>query len=128
MHLVIMEKKYFQSVTEQDIVDVIVTALEGGSNYWYYISDVAGIHKYKDLKGLAKSEQIALAALRHDEPFEVWDIEDPENVLGYINRENILNAVKRYMLEYDGFDPYEMDANDADTFLQYVVMDELVYS
>lgn len=121
-------EKYFGTVEEQDIVDVIVTALEGGSNYWYYISDTAGIYKYKDLKGLAKAEQIAIAALRYDEPFEVWDIEDPENVLGYINRENILNALKRYMLEYDGFDPMEMDAFDADTFLQYVVMDELVYS
>jgi len=116
------------NIDDQDIVDVIVTALEGGSNYWYFLPDFNGINNpllYDDSK-LALSEKIGVAVLRHGLSIKINDIENPEEFLGFINKANIERGLKLYMESQGPFDA-AMDADEADLFLQYVVLGEIVY-
>ena len=54
----------------------MITALEGGSNYWYFIKSLP---KRDDLKGLAFSEALSTLVWKHDEKIEVFDIENQDD-------------------------------------------------
>jgi len=142
------------NIPDQDIEDVLITALEGGSNYWYYLPDVDMAlmlfpnHKGKnDQPVLALSEKIIRSVLQHGAHFGVWDIEETEGMvpieelrtmgikpMGVLNKENIMRGLNLWLDwknaggEYVHmiFDP-AMDAEDADLFFQLCVLGEVVY-
>lgn len=109
----------------QDVTDILTTALEGGSNYWYNL-DTMG---FKFTKGIPYSEQIINAVLYDGVAFAVTDIEDDEEseLLGYLSLENIDRGYELFTSEYNGIDLSDVDADLADVFFQYVVMGEVVY-
>ena len=110
-----------REIEESDIVDSIVTALEGGSNYWYELHVDT-----KELGNLDKapSERIALAALSGYN-IQVFDVEEGD-YLGDLNKETIERGIKLYSENRGEFDP-AMDADEADCLFQYIVMGEIVY-
>ena len=104
-----------------DIVDMIVTAIEGGSNYWYFLPDLSML---KEFVGKDQSEKIGLSAL-DGAVIPVHDLEDQNEKLGDISKENIERGVKLYLQAGNAFNTETNDAYDADLFLQYVVMGEI---
>lgn len=111
----------------QTIEDWLVTALEGGSNYWYYLPDLSMLAP--ETKGEPLAVRIAESCWDTDVRIPVFDIEGDsgDEPLGFISRENFERGCTLYA-EDDRPDMSEdFDADDADVWFQYVVMGEVVY-
>ena len=130
-----MEIKIIQGVKREVLEDIFVTALEGGSNYWYYLPE-------ESIKAIRKavpkeedpylSTAILKAILDHDVKIAVNDAENEDEVIGVITRgtmqarlqllsdSNERWALERHMRE-------EGDAGSADVVFQYLTMGEVVY-
>lgn len=111
------------SVSDQDIDDILCTALEVGINYWvdsYRIKTNPGNCKYvSDV--VSKGGTIEI---------DVIDDETHE-----LNKEKLQKGIEMFLNEYpnkidvDGcIDPGDIDAYDADCIVQYALFNELVYS
>jgi len=117
-------------VEDQKIKDQIITAIEGGSNYWYYLKDLSMLPAKKE--GEALSERICRAVIDDGISVPVWDVEDPDGVsIGEISVETIMRGLKLMVEDYndnyqDMIEEYG-DAETADVFLQLVVMGEIVF-
>jgi hypothetical protein len=113
------------------VEDLLVTALEGGSNYWYWLPDVSMVPKVVDRpNGDCLSIRIAKA---------VWDgaevpIVDKEDrfALGSITKDGVLAALDRmiatnYKTCAGRIIAEDYDADDADAWFQFAVMGKAVY-
>ncbi len=128
--------KITQEVSREILEDIFVTALEGGSNYWYYLPDnsVEAIRK-----AVSKEEDpylstaILKAILDHDVKVAINDAENKEEVIGVITRSTMQGrlqlladskenkwALERHIRE-------QGDAGSADIVFQYLTMGEVVY-
>jgi len=115
--------------------DVFVTALEGGSNYWYYISE----DTYKKIrKAVSKADEpyLAIAMLKavldHGVEVTIHDAENEEDEVGWISMEtmqerlqDLLNSDNRWALESHMLE--EGDSVSADIVFQYIVIGEAIY-
>lgn len=109
--------------------DLLVTALEGGSNYWYFIPDIA------PLDGIAEGEPLSIrlfkAVMDHGKEILVYDIEDDNEYHGKISRDSINGATKLMAREspehMKSVRDDEWDAESADVWFQYVVRGEVVF-
>lgn len=111
-------------ITEEQVKDVLCTALEGGSNYWYDLDIDVPLNMTYD-------EHIVEQVMK-GESIPVYDIEDDEDEerepLGYISLANIKRGFKLYA-EHNDIEALldGGDANDADTWFQLAVLGEIVY-
>lgn len=117
--------------------DIFVTALEGGSNYWYYINEKN--HK-KVRKAVPKSEDpcfstaMLTAILDHDQSIEVHDRDNPDEVLGVLNYANIeerladLDTHLDYRWALEAHQEEVGDAESADIVFQYMVLGDVWFS
>ena len=120
-----------KGLTKEDIVDQFVTALEGGSNYWYEIQNIPKDVSY-DIKQnhIPFSEAIGSHILKGGY-IQFHDVEDKNELLGTVTMDSILDAINTLKTEYP--DIYtnivlgDADASDADVFLQLCVMGEVVF-
>ena len=130
-----MEIKIIQGVSREVLEDIFVTALEGGSNYWYYLPEesIKAIRK-----AVPKSEDpylstaILKAILDHDVKIAVNDAENEDEVIGVITRgtmqarlQLLSDSKERWALE--AHIKEEGDAGSADVVFQYLTMGEVVY-
>jgi len=114
-------------IPDQDIIDVMVTALEGGSNYWYDLPDTSMVRKhYGKETNLSGAEKVVKAVLEHNEVVPVYDIEDDDYHLGDISQKNFKRGLQLFMADDRTWEA-DMDAGEADVFFQFVVMGEIVY-
>jgi hypothetical protein len=130
-----MEITIKTKISREVLEDVFVTALEGGSNYWYYLSEkaVADIRK-----AVSKSEEqfLAVAMLKaiidHDVKVPINDADNEDEVVGVITRalieprlQMLADSDSKWALEahLQG----QGDADSADVVFQYLAMGELVY-
>ena len=110
------------NLTQQDIDDIMVTALEGGINYWCRKVKVNG--KYL---GEYASDQISrggMLTLYDAESAQTWEL-----TLG-----KFLNGVKLYFeqgchvqVEDNAIDTCDIDAGDADCIIQLAIFEEVVF-
>ena len=128
------------------LIDLFITALEGGSNHWYYIKHIPRDVSYAmNHLGSSGSDAIANYLMDggkiyfydieevdiHDDSDALSVEDDDKGYLGYVDIDNILEGITILKRDYD--DIYERildeqyDANDADVFLQLCVMGEVVY-
>jgi hypothetical protein len=123
--------------------DLIITAIEGGSNYWYWLNDVAYdiIDKYKcikkdfhdDLFSETFSEAILTAVVAGEKiPVSISDIEEnKEEILGYLSKESIEKGEQIMYEKYPKFFAdilnESWDAETADIWFQLCIMGELVF-
>jgi hypothetical protein len=135
-----------KNLSKEDLIDLFITALEGGSNYWYYIKHIPDDVKYAiEHLGSSGSEAITNYILDggkiyfydieevdvHDDTDALSVEDDDKGYLGYVDLDTILEAIT--ILKRDYIDSYHnilddsYDANDADIFLQLCVMGEVVY-
>jgi hypothetical protein len=135
-----------KKLSREDLIDLFITALEGGSNHWYYIKHIPRDVSYAmNHLGSSGSDAIANYLMDggkiyfydieevdiHDDSDALSVEDDDKGYLGYVDIDNILEGITILKRDYD--DIYERildeqyDANDADVFLQLCVMGEVVY-
>jgi Cft2 family RNA processing exonuclease len=133
-------KKYQQEIelqrknktfTNQDIEDLFVTALEGGSNYWYYIKNIPKEIKYQ-VKQLKQPLADAIAKHVIDGGYiQFFDVEDENELLGTVDMDKLLEAIsllkKDYPDTWNNILDEDCDADCADIFLQLAVMGDIVF-
>ncbi len=130
-----MEIKIIQGVSREVLEDIFVTALEGGSNYWYYLphESIAAIRKAvpKDVDPYL-STAILTAILDHDVKVAINDADDETEVVGVITRGTMqsrlqLLADSELKWALDAHIKEQGDADSADIVFQYLAMGEVVY-
>jgi hypothetical protein len=126
-----IERRKTKKITKEDIIDIFVTALEGGSNYWYYIPTIPnGVRDIQNEMGLATSEAIGQYVLKGGY-VQINDAEDEEEVLGNIDMDGLLDAIQKiksdYPRVYENIIDEDYDADDADVFFQIAVMGEVTF-
>jgi hypothetical protein len=116
-------------ITPQDIDDIMITALEGGINYWCNRVEVIG-----DYLGRYPSEQISRGGT-----LRLYESDD--GIVFDLTQENFLEGVKMYMEEVTNssnildtneeneycIDPSNVDAIVADAIIQFAVAGYLMY-
>lgn len=124
------------TVTNQDIDDIVCTALEGGINYWAVEAEVVG-----EYRGKWAYEQISRdgeLVIYLDEPF------DKDDTDAYtLDKASFLRGLRMYLedpekpydiVEFDEdtgknvIDTGEVDAVVADMILQYAMFGEIVFA
>lgn len=128
---------------KEDIINLFVDALEGGSNYWYHIRHLPKEVRYKAKEmNQSVSEAIGEYILKGGyvqfyDAEEEYDDDDytethsDKGLLGTVDMDSILEAItiikKDYPEVWENILDEQYDANDADIFLQLCVMGEVVY-
>lgn len=125
--------------------DIITTAVEGGSNYWYLFNEKADkiirAYKGKQVPEIHETcfygtfSEAILPAIMAGEQIPVHDIEESEEQIGILSLENLQTRLqkmaddKRSELEfiYEDSDDDDYDASDADVIFQYLCLGEIVY-
>lgn len=111
-------------LTQQDIDDIMVAALEGGITYWCFKAEVVG-----EYLGKYASEQISRGGM-----LKLYDIENGDKY--WLDRENFLKGFRIWI--ENGGDQYgavqgsevdccNIDAGCADEIIQYALFGEVVY-
>lgn len=118
-----INKKY--TVTPQDIDDIMVTALEGGINYWCRKAEVVG-----EYLGEYASDQISRGG-----SLILYDAESSDN--WELNLEKLLDGIQKaiednWFSDYDwyvggGLDCCQIDGDVADVIVQLALFDEIVF-
>jgi hypothetical protein len=126
-----------QTVAPREVLEnVFVTALEGGSNYWYYLSEGA-VRLIR--KAVPKNEDpylssaILKAVLDHDVEVPISDADNEDEVLGYISKKTIQERIQK--LAEDENSKWALvremndigDADSSDVVFQWLVMGEVVF-
>ena len=110
------------NLTQQDVDDIMVAALEGGINYWCREAEVVG-----EYLGEYASDQISRGGslILHDsESSDKWEL----------TLEKFLNGVKLYFedgchvqVEDNRIDAGDIDAGDADCIVQFALFGKVVF-
>ena len=107
-------------LTQQDIDDIMATALEGGIGHWCCPAEIVGDHL-----GKYAGDQISRGGslvLYDAESSDKWEL----------TLEKFLDGVKMYFedgchvrVEDSRIDPGDIDANDADCIIQFALFGEV---
>ena len=124
-------------IKSERIEDLLVTALEGGSNHWLCLSSEELKNNAEKLKGETKAyRQIMLGAT-----LSVFDVEEPDHKLGDLNAITIVSALQamangedlkgkkndHLKTHFNNFVSENDDAETADVVVQIAVLGEIVY-
>jgi hypothetical protein len=129
-----MEITINQKISREVLEDIFVTALEGGSNYWYYLSEEA-IKLIR--KAVPKSEDpylstAILKAIETGVEVPINDAEDEDEVIGTISLKTMNERLQK-LAESKNRDALvshineDGDGDSADIVLQYLAFGEIVY-
>lgn len=125
------EIKFLGRTITEDIQDLLITALEGGSNYWYWMElSESESHQISQMGfGQAFSEKI-FYYLMFGGAVQIYDVETDDH-LGQLDWTSLeLACTLMHNLHQDSWFNFMMgdyDAFDADIFFQLAVMQEVVY-
>lgn len=113
-------------VTQQDVDDIMATALDCGISYWCYRAEVIG-----EYKGEYASDQISRGGL-----LRLYDREDGGKYM--LSLDGFLNGFKLWIesgacyewgaVENNKLDVGQIDAVAADAIVQYAIFKEIVYA
>jgi hypothetical protein len=115
--------------------DIFVTAIEGGSNYWYFLSRDA-VKRIRQAVPREVDDVLSTATFKavydHGVSVPINDVENEEDIVGWISMETmqerlqaLLNSGEKWALEAHMSE--EGDADSADVVFQYLAMGEVVY-
>ena len=121
-------------IDDSVLEDVFVTAIEGGSNYWYFLSDEAVklIRKAVPREEESRLSVATFKAVMKGVNLPINDFENEEDIIGWISLETMADrlselatsgnkwALQAHMNE-------EGDSESADIVFQYLTMGEVVY-
>lgn len=114
-------------LTEEDLEDIFVTALESGIGHWAIFDDTG-----KEYDEAPYDEPSAITAFRimlNGGQLHMYDIEEADTHY-YLDFSSFLHGIgkwleQRHFCEYSELLGY--DAIDADMIIQYAVFDEIVF-
>lgn len=121
--------KFTVRVSDEDIDDIVCTALEGGINYWCCDAEVVG-----EYLGEWASDQISRGGT-----LKLYDIESDD--VWTLDKAKLLNGISLaitngFLLEYEWakfeneiitLDTYQIDAAVADAIIQYALFGKVVF-
>lgn len=123
------------NISRDTLESIFVTALEGGSNHWYYISE----DTYRLIRAYIPKEEEPILSLAlfscvydYDVPLAINDAENPdEEPIGFLCRRNFEQKLQKC---YDNH-PWaihneineEGDAESSDIIFQYLVLGSYDY-
>jgi hypothetical protein len=125
------------SISTEDIENIFVTALEGGSNYWYYLSKEE-FDKVRAAfprgEGLATSEAIFKAVWEKGMTIYLNDADDHSERIGELRKELILERLNKLAentsYNYALFDELDQngDALSSDVCFQFMALGDVWFS
>ena len=123
-----------QKIEREVLEDIFVTALEGGSNYWYYLSDEA-TKLIRDAVPKSEDPYLSTAILKAIErgvEVPINDAEDEEEVVGTISLKTMQERLQKLSrsANSDALMAHIKDEGDADTadiVFQYLAFGEIVF-
>ena len=127
--------------------DIVITALEGGSNYWYLLKEDATeiLDRYKGqyeplIHGNRKElfygyrVEAVLPAIMAGETIPIHDEEDPNGpVIGSFSLDNMKKGFEIMAEKYPDYlrmvldEDADYDAGDADAIVQLLTLGEITY-
>ncbi len=130
-----MEITIKKAISREVLEDVFVTALEGGSNYWYYLPEES-VKAIREAVPKSKDPYLSTAILKaildHNVRVLVNDAENEDELVGIISRltmesrlQSLWDSEHRWAL--DRHMNEEGDADSADIVFQYLAMGGVVY-
>lgn len=111
------------TLTEEDITDIVITAIEGSINYWACLDNTG-----KEFENTPKDESVSetVAKILLDGG-KVTFIDEEDDYARYeLTLKKLLRGIRKYASE-GGFDMDLLDSDMADCIVQYAVFGELVY-
>lgn len=130
-----MEIKIHTKIEREVLEDIFVTALEGGSNYWYCLSMDAAklIRAVVPKKEDPYLSTAILKAIERGVEIPINDAEDESYVVGAISMKTMKERIQKLadspnkwalVKHING----EGDGDSADVVFQYLAMGEIIYS
>lgn len=121
-------------LTREVLEDIFVTALEGGSNYWYLIEEEA-IKKVRSVipdRSIPFSQALFSAVYDFNTDVNINDIEEPEDVVGTISMKTMQDRIQLCCTEDNSWAILNEinengDAVSSDIIFQYIVMGEVTF-
>lgn len=109
-------------VTEEDISDIMTTALEGGIVHWCGRVEMTGAHSKLSIEErLAKGESLTLHDMKSEKTYTL-------TCAALLNGLRLfLNDIPRSCVYNGKLDTSEIDADDADSIIQLAVFGRIVY-
>ena len=118
-----MEVKIEIPISLEIFENILITALEGGSNYWYLVKD-----DVPKIPNKAWAECVA-HHLYNDPQFKlnIYDLENEDEILGELTQAGLLKALNKKPNELLAVINETYDACDADTIFQTAIMGEVAF-
>jgi hypothetical protein len=124
-------------LTREVLEDIFVTALEGGSNYWYLIGAEA-IKKVRAVvpdRSIPFSQALFSAVYDHEVDVEIHDIEEEEDegAVGTISMSTMNERLQKCATDDTSWAILNEinengDATSSDVIFQYIALGEVVYA
>ena len=124
-------------ISREDFTNIIITALEGGSNYWYFLDEINFPDGTPENKHLVEKIAWSLYNNQDWEGFPVYDVEEVETLtnlgepIGKISHASCQKAFELMFRDYGEALGHiiseEYDAGDADIFFQLACLGDVVY-
>ena len=127
--------KINQVVSREILENIFVTALEGGSNYWYYLTE-RSVKKVREAIPKTEEECLSIALFKAvmDKGISVpiYDAEEPEELIGIISLDTIEYRLQKMINDGNGDHlltelSENGDADSSDAVFQYIALSEIVY-
>lgn len=123
-------------VSREVLESIFITAIEGGSNYWYYIGEeaVRAINSVcPRASGMSFSERVFTAVYDYGVEVAIHDIEDIDGEpIGVLSKDTFKERLERCANEgamwalQQEIDE-QGDASTSDVVFQYLALNDLVY-
>ena len=116
-------------ITSEDVNDLMVTAFEGGINYWCgAIKPIKVDGKYKGVPEEYQNKVPHMSdIIAYGGELVLFDTETPEKWI--LTLPNVLEAIKRVANEFNipPMEVIEGDADIADRIVQYAIFNEIIF-
>ena len=133
----VYETRRITQLSEENIKDILTSALEGGISYWAVIDNT--VNSWIDTHNRLKQERnhvyycdIAYDIMINGGSIHLEDVEDEEERFD-LNLDNFLEGCKIWEQEHEGLsivrtvEDGEFDSDAGDELIQYALFGELVY-
>ena len=122
-------------VSREVLESIFITAIEGASNYWYYLGkeSIEAINNVcPKASGMALSERLFAAVYDYGAKVPIFDIEDTEGEpIGILDKENFKERLELCAREALWALQEEIDergdAGSSDVVFQYLVLNDFIY-
>lgn len=117
-------------LSKQDQQDLLITALEGGSNYWYAIGDSPEFKALEKKPSEAYSERV-FRFIENGGSLPIFDLELEDEFLGNLTKESFNKGaavmLEHYKSHFANILTEDWDAETADVWFQCCIMGDIMY-